>query len=123
MFVYFKQFVYHNQLFVYLHYFYLQIEDDPTEWTDFNLYEDLFSSPTQPKKKKKEVKDVCLPLELTKCSYCDAEVDRKRMEQHMYTKHKDVKLHICDQCPFKTNSLINLTRHIDNMHLAIKYEF
>ena len=44
------------------------------------------------------------------------------MEHHMYSKHKDVKMHICDQCPFKTNSLTNLTRHIDNMHLAIKYE-
>ena len=64
-----------------------------------------------------------VPLELIKCSYCDQDIDRKRMEHHMYTKHKDVKMHICDQCPFKTNSLINLTRHIDNMHLAIKWVF
>ena len=56
-------------------------------------------------------------------SYCHEEIDRKRMEHHMYSKHKDVKLHICDQCPFKTNSLTNLTRHIDNMHLAIKYSY
>ena len=54
------------------------------------------------------------------CSYCDQEIERKKMEQHIYTKHKEIKMHICDQCPFKTNSLVNLTRHIDNMHLAIK---
>lgn len=59
-------------------------------------------------------------LDLVKCSYCNLDVDRKKMEQHMYSKHKDVKLHICDQCPFKTNSLTNLTRHIDNMHLGTK---
>jgi hypothetical protein len=60
-------------------------------------------------------------VDMAKCSYCDQELERKRMEHHMYTKHKDIKMHICDQCPFKTNSLANLTRHIDNMHLAIKY--
>ena len=102
-----------------------QFIDDPSEWNDFNYdYEDLFSSPSQQKKKKKDTsKDtpkLNLPLELIKCSYCDQDVDRRRMEHHMYSKHKDVKMHICDQCPFKTNSLINLTRHIDNMHLAIK---
>ena len=102
-----------------------QFIDDPSEWNDFNYdYEDLFSSPSQQKKKKKDIsKDtpkLNLPLELIKCTYCDQDVDRKRMEHHMYSKHKDVKMHICDQCPFKTNSLINLTRHIDNMHLAIK---
>ena len=59
-------------------------------------------------------------MDLLNCSYCDQEVERKRLDQHMYTRHKDIKMHICDQCPFKTNSLINLTRHIDNMHLAIK---
>ncbi len=58
--------------------------------------------------------------EIIKCSYCDEEIVARKMEQHLYAKHKDVKLHICDQCPFKTNSLTNLTKHIDNMHLAIK---
>ena len=59
-------------------------------------------------------------MDLLNCSYCDQEIERKRLDQHMYTRHKDIKMHICDQCPFKTNSIINLTRHIDNMHLAIK---
>lgn len=76
--------------------------------------------PREQRKKRKYNVQKEEKQELVKCSYCEEDVDTKRMEQHLYAKHKDVKLHICDQCPFKTNSLINLTRHIDNMHLAIK---
>ncbi len=60
------------------------------------------------------------PVEMIKCRYCGLELDRRRMESHVFTKHKEVKTHICDQCPFKTNCLANLTKHINNMHLGIK---
>ncbi len=59
-------------------------------------------------------------LELVKCEHCEDEVERRRLETHTFAKHKDVKTHICDQCPFKTNCLQNLTKHINNMHLGIK---
>lgn len=70
----------------------------------------------------KDIKHGAKPqvVEYIKCSYCEEEIDRKKMEHHMFSRHKDIKLHICDMCPFKTNSLPNLTRHINNMHLAIK---
>lgn len=58
-------------------------------------------------------------IDMVKCSYCDKVMEPRRMEYHMFSKHKEIKMHICDQCPFKTNNLKNLTRHIDNMHLAV----
>ena len=76
--------------------------------------ENLFNTHLDHRHSEKSVQN------LVKCSYCNEDIERRKMEQHLYAKHKDVKMHICDQCPFKTNSLTNLTRHIDNMHLAIK---
>lgn len=106
-----------------------ELEEDDFNHFDYENYdfdyvendEDLVTSTSRKKRKYNVQKADQEKLELAKCSYCDEDVEAKRMEQHLYAKHKDVKLHICDQCPFKTNSLINLTRHIDNMHLAIKY--
>ena len=119
-------------------------EEEHEDWTDLAYDptfldipdESLFLEPTSKKRKKTACKadsEVMLNShkdtkhsakqslqEIMHCSYCDQEIERKKMEQHIYTKHKEIKMHICDQCPFKTNSLINLTRHIDNMHLAIK---
>lgn len=71
--------------------------------------------------KKKHMRTHTHPeeFEKVKCNYCDVEVRKKHLDSHMYSKHKDVKMHMCEHCSYRTSNPAWLTIHINNMHLGI----
>ena len=57
------------------------------------------------------------------CPYCDKKLSNKKgVQQHIKSIHKNTKMFSCDQCFHQTRQPGNLRRHIEIMHEDIKFQ-